>query len=174
MKRYMEYCGKKMTLQEAIEAGAGSLENIKKAIYEKIGIACALQKPFGETVADIMKMQGITKKKGEKEILDIGRACDLTGLNRNIFYTNMYKPDCVIDMALVVSISIGFKLGPILTQRLLQAAGLAFRLENPNHIAYIYILENCGDLTIEECNEVLESLGVKKTKRLGSYERKPI
>jgi hypothetical protein len=139
-------------------------------LYEE---ASAIQKPFGETVAEIMRIKGITKVYRGKEILDVPKAVSLTKLNPNIFRENMYKANCTVDMALVISMSIGFQLGPTLTDRLLKAAGLAYRLDNPEHIAYIFLLEYCSDLNIEQCNKILEELGIPKTRRLGSYGRRP-
>lgn len=139
-----------------------------KLLYKE---ASAFNLPFGETVDKIMRMQGLTKKYRGKEILDIPRAVELTKLNPGIFRTNMWKKDCVVDMALVVSMAIGFKLSTVLTDRLLQSAGLAFRLDNPEHIAYMFLLEYCQDLDIEGCNKILDSLGVRKTRQLGSRPR---
>lgn len=139
-----------------------------KALYKE---ASDIQKSFGDTVADIMKSKGLTKYWHNKEILDIPKASELTGLNPNIFRTNMYNENCVVDMGLVISICIGFKLSPVLTDRLLQSAGLAFRLDNPEHLAYLFLLEYCMEYSIKECNEILEKLGISKTKRLGSYGR---
>lgn len=143
----------------------------QKALKQLYAEAKSLEMPFGETVADILKEKGLVKKWGGKELLDYPKAAKLTGLSLGIFRTNMWKSDCVIDMALVVSIAIGLKLSPILTDRLLQSAGLAFRLDNPEHIAYIFLLEYCRDLSIPECNKILDSLGIRKSRQLGSRHR---
>lgn len=167
----IDYNGQKMALSESIKKEALSPEEAKKAL-DKIYIeATIVQKPFGQTVEEIMIAQGIIKKWGKRDILDVSRAVELTGLNPGVFYTNMYKPNCVIDMALIISMCIGFKLSSVLTQRLLQSAGLDFRLDNPDHIAYLFLLEHCREFDVNKCNEVLEYLGVSKTKRLGSYGR---
>lgn len=115
--------------------------------------------------------KGLTKIWHGKTILDVPKATELTGLNANVFRTNMHRSECVVDMGTVISMCIGFKLSPILTDRLLQSAGLAFRLDNPEHLAYLFLLEYCMDYSIEQCNKILEKLGIPKTKRLGSYGR---
>ena len=172
IKNYNAFTRQKQQLAEAIKEGKLSSEEAKTAFQEYIyAEAPAVQKSFGETVEDIMRIQGLTKMWRGEEILDVPTASELTGLNSGIFHANMYKPDCTVDMALVISMCIGFKLGPALTQRLLQSAGLTFRFENPEHIAYIFLLEYCKDFTIEQCNEFLQSLGIKRTKQLGSYRR---
>ena len=164
------------TIRKKIEAVAGTktplsnkaAEEIIKEIYKE---AKALTLPFGETVECIMRQQGITKIYRGREIIDVPRAVELTQLNPGIFRTNMYKVDCVVDMALVVTMAIGFKLTPVLTDRLLQSAGLAFRFDNPEHLAYMFLLEYCQDLSVKECNEILDSLGIRKTRQLGSHSR---
>lgn len=146
-----------------------------EALYKAIEVlykeASAIQKSFGEIVATIMKEKGFTKLWHGNSILDIPRASKLTGLNPGVFRTNMYRPNCVVDMSLIMSMCIGFKLSPVLTERLLQSAGLSFRFDNPEHLAYLFLLEYCRDFSVAECNEILAKLGIPKTKRLGSYGR---
>lgn len=143
----------------------------KRALEQLYKEASALTLPFGKTVESIMKAKGLTKMWRGKEILDVPKAVELTGLSKGVFQTNMWKDDCVVDMSLVVSLAIGFKLTPVLTDRLLQSAGLAFRLDNPEHIAYMFLLEYCQDLSVQECNSILDALGVRKTRQLGSHSR---
>lgn len=146
-------------------------EALSKAIEALYREASVIQKPFGKTVEAIMIEKGLTKTWRGKTILDVPKATELTGLNANVFRTNMHKSECVVDMGTVISMCIGFKLSPILTDRLLQSAGLAFRLDNPEHLAYLFLLEYCMDYSVEQCNKILEKLGISKTKRLGSYGR---
>lgn len=158
---------------EAISKAQAPLKRneAKEALEELYKEASALTLPFGKTVEDIMKAKGLTKTWGNKVILDVPKAVELTGLSKGVFQTNMWKDDCVVDMSLVVSLAIGFKLTPVLTERLLQSAGLAFRLDNPEHIAYMFLLEYCQDLSVQECNNILDALGVRKTRQLGSHSR---
>ena len=58
-------------------------QKILKDIYKENN---AYKLPFGETVAEIMRLKGFTKKYRGKEILDVPRASKLTGLNPNIFH----------------------------------------------------------------------------------------
>lgn len=147
------------------------MEEAQEALQQLYKEVSAFTLPFGETVEKIMRIQGLTKKWGNKEILDISSAVKLTKLSRGVFQTNMWKADCVVDMSLVISMAIGFKLSPVLTDRLLQSAGLAFRLDNPEHLAYMFLLEYCRDLNVVECNKILDSLGIRKTRQLGSHAR---
>ena len=153
------------------ESANDEKEALSKAIEALYREASVIQKPFGKTVEAIMIEKGLTKIWHGKTILDVPKATELTGLNANVFRTNMHRSECVVDMGTVISMCIGFKLSPILTDRLLQSAGLAFRLDNPEHLAYLLLLEYCMDYSIEPCNKILEKLGIPKTKRLGSYGR---
>lgn len=153
------------------EQALSESEALYKAINALYKEASAVQKPFGEIIKTIMEEKGFTKSWHGHTVLDVPRAAEVTKLSQNVFRTNMYKPNCVVDMSLIMSMCIGFKLSPVLTDRLLQSAGLAFRLDNPEHLAYLFLLEYCMDLSVTECNEILKKLGVAKTKRLGSYGR---
>lgn len=167
----IDFNGKKTALSELIKEEALSQAEAQKAIDKIYAEVPAVQPPFGQMVEDIMRTQGLVKKWGKRTILDTQKAAELTALNPDIFRVNMYKPNCTIDMALVISMCIGFKLSPILTHRLLLSAGLEFRLSNPEHLAYAFLLEHCKDRSVNECNEILEYLGVPKTRQLGSYSK---
>lgn len=145
-----------------------SAERILREIYRDLKPAA---QPFGETVDAIMREIGLTKKWGNEVKLDIPRAVKLTKLSKGIFQTNMWKSNCVVDMALVISMAIGFQLSNATTNRLLQSAGLAFRLDNPEHIAYMFLLEYCQGMSVEDCNKILNSLGIRKSRQLGSHPR---
>lgn len=132
-----------------------------KNFEEIYAVSTAVQKPFGDAVLEVMRIKGL---KGAEAF------SEKTGLNRNIYYT-MQKADCNIELNLVISICIGFELDTVSTQLLLQSAGLGFNLNNKIHRAYLYIVEYYKDATLEVCNEILECLGIPKSKQLGSYER---
>ena len=85
----------------------------------------------------------------------------------------MQKADSNIELNLVISVCVGFKLDTVSTRLLLESAGLGFNMNNRVHRAYLYIIEYFKDANIETCNEILEYLGVPKSKRLGSCERGP-
>ena len=163
----------KHDISTKIISGVYSKEEAKeqlKAIYSEVP---AIYKPFGETVADIMRTLGLTKKWAGEIRPDIAKAEALTGLNREIFRKTMYKNNCVVDMSLVISICIGFQLSNAYTHTLLNAAGLSFRLDNPEHLAYLFLLEHCKGMTIKECNEVLTKFDMPRSRQLGSHSRGP-
>lgn len=129
---------------------------------ETYKMSTIVQKPFGEAIREIIKTKGLTIKQ----------ASELTGLNEGIFYS-MRRPNPHIEIRLVISICIGFKLDSVSTQLLLQSAGCGFNMNNRIHRAYLYVIEYYKDSDIEYCNEILECLGIPKSKRLGSASRGP-
>lgn len=149
-----------------------SKDKLKEAIKNLYSETSSVQKPLSETVDDILRAQGFEKQCHGKIILDFARASKMTKLNPDVFRKSIRNPNANIDMSIIMSICIGLRLSPILTDRLLQSAGLAFRLDNPEHLAYIFLLEYCKDFTIDQCNQLLEDLGVRKERRLGSHGRK--
>lgn len=158
-------------LSQKIIDGNYSVKEAQKMLESIYAEAPFMHKSFGETVEDIMIQLGITKIWGGREILDVAQAERLTGLDRNIFRRTMFKRDCTVDMSLVISLCIGFQLSSQFTGWLLSAAGLHFRLDNPDHLAYIFLLEYCKGYDIKTCNAILEQLGVKPSKWLGSRRR---
>lgn len=139
-------------------------ENEKQIILSEFNdayeISTIVQKPFGQAVKEIM----------EKKKISITEATELTGLNRNFFYT-MLKPDCNIEIKMVISICLGFQLDTVSTQLLLQSTGCGFNMNNRIHRAYLYIIEHYKDADIETWNDILCTLGVPKHLLLGSTER---
>lgn len=146
-------------------------EELTQALKDLYNETRAIQRPFGETIKEILRKQGFEKQWHGKTILDLDRVSKATKLNRDIFEKSIHRPEVSIGMNIVISICIGLKLSPILTNRLLQSAGLAFRLDNAEHLAYMFLLEYCRDYDIEKCNQLLEELGVPKSRRLGSQGR---
>ncbi len=178
VRKHEEFIERKKELADKIRQGELNESEAKEAFRNYLyAEAPAVQKTFGKCVEDIMVSQGLTKKWGidietgePKYKLDIPTAVQLTGLNRNVFY-NMYKLNAVVDISMVVSMCIGFNLNETFTHELLHSAGLSFRLDNPEHQAYLFLLQYCKDMPIEDCNDILEKIGVPKARRLGSYSK---
>lgn len=72
---------------EAISKAQAPLKRneAKEALEELYKEASALTLPFGKTVEDIMKAKGLTKTWGNKVILDVPKAVELTGLSKGVF-----------------------------------------------------------------------------------------
>lgn len=144
---------------------------LKKALMDLYNEAAAVQRPLDETIDEILCAQGLVKQYHGKTIIDYARASKLTKLNQGVFRKSIRNTNANIDMSIVMSICIGLKLSSVLTDRLLQSAGLAFRLDNPEHLAYIFLLEYCKDLDIDQCNQLLKDLHIRKERWLGSHGR---
>ncbi len=74
----------------------------------------------------------------------------------------------------LMSIAIGYGLDYQLTAALLDSIGLSFILSNPRDYAYQFLLTNCRGKSVNECNEILEHLGVEEKYWLGMHARKKI
>lgn len=144
---------------------------LKQALTDLYNEAASVQRPLDEMVDEILRAQGFEKQYHGKIIIDYAKASRLTKLNQDVFRKSIRNPNANIDMSIVMSICIGLKLSAVLTDRLLQSAGLAFRLDNPEHLAYIFLLEYCKDFDIDQCNQLLKDLGIRKERLLGSHGR---
>lgn len=71
----------------------------------------------------------------------------------------------------IMSVAVGYNLDYQLTSALLDSIGLAFILSNPRDYAYQFLLTNCRGKSINECNEILEALGVEEKYWLGFHAR---
>ncbi len=59
-----------------------------------------------------------------------------------------------------------------MTQALLNSLGLDFNRFNKRDYAYTLLLTRCRGKGIEECNEILEELGIEEKYWLGFHARK--
>ena len=107
----------------------------------------------------------------EKKHVYSSTFCDCTGLEPMMF-TRMNRPGYNPNMRTVMSVCVGLGLDVLTTESLLKSAGLAFSPVNRVHFAYIYLLENCKGMNIEDCNNILESFGIDKKDFLGTIPRK--
>ena len=72
----------------------------------------------------------------------------------------------------IISIAVGYNLDYQITSKLLESLGLGFILSNPRDYAYQFLLTNCRGLSVDECNDVLELLGIEEKHFLGAHARK--
>lgn len=97
-----------------------------------------------------------------------------TGLSPNMLH-RITKYVCRNDppqRSTLMSIAVGYDLDYQLTSKLLESLGLGFILSNTRDYAYQFLLTNCRGLSVDECNDVLEMLGVDEKYFLGSHARK--
>ena len=74
----------------------------------------------------------------------------------------------------IISVAVGYKLDLMMTQALLYSLGLGFNRFSKRDYAYTFLLTRCKGKTIDECNDVLERLGIEQKYWLGLYARKSV
>ena len=60
----------------------------------------------------------------------------------------------------------------MMTQALLYSLGLGFNRFSKRDYAYTFLLTRCRGKTIDECNQILEKLGIEQKYWLGSYAKR--
>ena len=97
-----------------------------------------------------------------------------TGLSPNMFSrirTQVDKKDPP-QRSTLISIAIGYNLDYQITSELLKSIGVRFILSNPRDYAYQFLLTNCRGKSVDDCNEILEALGIEEKHWLGMHARK--
>ena len=102
---------------------------------------------------------------------DSKQFCDQTGLEP-IMFSRMNQPGYTPNMRTLTAVCMALKLDVPTTEDLLKSVGLAFSPVNRVHRAYVYLLENCKDVSIEDCNTILTSFGIGRNDLLGTIQRK--
>lgn len=105
---------------------------------------------FGQRLGYLMKWAGMTQEQ----------LAEKSGMSARAIREMSNDPRHVMKLESIIALCIGLKLPFILSQLLIQSAGLTFSNANPNHIAYMTLLLGYGKRTIEECNEFLIEQGV--------------
>lgn len=100
---------------------------------------------------------------------------DKTGLSANMFYdlkkwVGRQRPS---SKSTIVSVCVGYDVGLKIAEELLRSQGSILNPHNKTDSAYIVILSEYRGKTVDECNALLEKLGIKKTDRLGTCARRP-
>lgn len=75
-------------------------------------------------------------------------------------------------MYTLISVCVGYDLDLLMAQALLHSLGLGFNRNKKQDYAYSFLLTRCRGKSIQECNEILEKLGIEPKFWLGSHSRK--
>ncbi len=99
-----------------------------------------------------------------------------TGLSYNMFsrirkYVDKNNPP---QRNTLMSVAVGYGLDYQLTSALLDSIGLSFILSNKRDYAYQFLLTNCRGKSVDECNKILEHLGIEEKYQLGFHARKKV
>lgn len=120
-------------------------------------------KPFTEIFEGIIGGDGYKKFQ------------DKTELGVSMYYTlkgRVNKEDPT-SKATIVSVCVGYNVGLQIAEELLRSQGSSFNPHGKRDSAYIMLLTEYRGKTVEECNKLLEKLGIEKKYWLGTYTRKP-
>lgn len=98
-----------------------------------------------------------------------------TELGHDMFYSlkKRVNKDNPCNKSTIVSVCVGYNVGLQIAEELLRSQGSSFNPHSERDAAYIMLLTECRGKTVEECNDLLEKIGVKKSFRLGACARRP-
>lgn len=137
---------------------AKALENIKRTFEEQYQLQSAIHEGTNQKIWKIMQL-----KKWNTSIFQ-----DKTWLSP-MDYSRIQKPNHIFQLPAYTAMAIGLGLSLHDTEEILRASGLAYNTGDIEHCAYVFVLSTFQGCSIEECNEVLMSLGVKP---LGTKSKK--
>lgn len=137
-------------------------QKIEKQFHKDYDMYNKHMKSFRELINEILD--------GETE----GKFVRKTGLSNNMFsrIRTQIDKNNPPQRNTLMSVAIGYGLDYQLTAALLDSIGLSFILSNPRDYAYQFLLTNCRGKSVDECNEILEHLGVEEKYWLGYHARK--
>jgi hypothetical protein len=132
-----------------------SMENMKKEFEESFELLSEVNEAFH------IKMQKIYKKKN----MDVDKFCAYTDLHKK-FYKDFLSEGYIPRMDTFVSMCMGFGLDLATAESLLASTRFGFDKRNKIHCAYIFLLTHYQGLCIEDCNRILNELGIDEEKHL--------
>ena len=137
-------------------------ENLNKEFKRDYDNSKKYNKSFQEIVREIL--EGETYLSFEEK----------TGLSPNMFYRIKSQIDekDPPQRNTLFSLCVGYNLDLLTAQTLLRSLGLEFNRRNTRDYAYAFLLTRCRGKDVDECNEILEGLGLEKKYYLGRFARK--
>ncbi len=137
-------------------------EKVEKDFHRDFANSTKYNKSFGEMIGEVLE--------GESDM----SFADKTELSANMLYRLRKQVDekDPPQRNTLISVCIGYNLDLMMTQALLHSLGLDFNRFNKRDYAYSFLLTRCRGKSINECNEILERLGIEEKYWLGSHARK--
>ena len=128
--------------------------------YEK---STKYNKSFSELISEVLKDETYST------------FADRTHLSENMLYRlkNQVDEKDPPQRSTLISVSVGYHLDLMMTQALLYSLGLGFNRFSKRDYAYTFLLTRCRGKNIDECNAILEKLGIEQKYWLGSYAKRP-
>lgn len=131
------------------------MENMEKEFTENHKLLCEVDEAFHD------KMKKIYKRKN----MDEDKFCDCTNLHPK-FYKAFLREGYIPRMDTFVSMCMGLSLDLATAESLLASTKYSFDRRNKIHYAYMFLLARFQGLCIEDCNKILNKLGIDEEKHL--------
>ena len=131
------------------------MENMEKAFYESYELLSEVNEAFH------IKMDKIYNKKN----MNVDKFCACTNLHKK-FFKEFLREGYIPRMDTFVSMCMGFNLDLATAESLLASTRFSFDRRNKIHCAYMFLLTRYQGLCIEDCNKILNKLGIDEEKHL--------
>ncbi|MDB8711790.1 hypothetical protein [Mediterraneibacter gnavus] len=137
--------------------------NLEKEFFEDYEKSTKYNKSFSELISEVLE--------GETYM----SFAEKTHLSENMLYRlkNQVDEKDPPQRSTLISVSVGYHLDLMMTQALLYSLGLGFNRFSKRDYAYTFLLTRCRGKSIDECNDILEKLGIEQKYWLGSYAKRP-
>lgn len=129
-------------------------EEIEQFVYrfeDNFGIDGKLEKNFSEKFKILLK---------EKEI-EVDEFTEETGLSEDIF-ENYCKGKGDPSLRSITAFCHAFEFDRNAFDSLLKAGGFLVNYRKKRDCAYAFLITDCADLSIEDCNKILKKIGLKE------------
>lgn len=139
-------------------------EKIETEFYKDLENHREYDKPFRTLINEILKNE------------TSGSFAMKTELEPNMFSRLKHKVDdsdpCQKNT--IITICVAYNLDLMMAQALMHSLGSGLNGRNKNDYAYAFILTRCRGKTIEECNDILKKIGLKRSYLLGEEGRRKV
>jgi len=164
--KYSEQFYKECVLYRDVNSGLHfeakfSPENSKSAV-DKANAISELNKEITELLTTLPKVFSTSLVKiMEWAEISVEELAESSKLSSKTIQRLRTQADYNVNMKTVVAICIGMHLHPLLSNHLIESAGLSFRYVVPEHATYQFFVTGYYGHSVDECNEILQAQGFK-------------
>lgn len=164
--KYSEQFYKECVLYRDVNSGLHfeakfSPENSKSAV-DKAKAISELNKEITDLLATLPKVFSVSLVKiMEWAEISVEELAESSKLSSKTIQRLRTQADYNVNMKTVVAICIGMHLHPLLSNHLIESAGLSFRYVVPEHATYQFFITGYYGQSIDECNAILHAQGFK-------------
>ena len=119
---------------------------------EIIDLKATLPMVFSSSLVKLMDWKGMT----------VEELAEKSKLSEKTIQRLRNQADYQVNMKTVIAVCIGLQLHPILSEHLIESAGLTFRYVSQEQILYRFFITGYYTHSIDECNAMLEEKGFKR------------